>query len=306
MYKSRKQSDASAKKILIKMVLTSDHLTAATSKTVSVSISKNGAAFGAAGGSVAELSGGFYYYTPNSTDLNTLGELVISASATACDNYEDKYVVVPYDVYDAIDVNITKLLGTAWLTPAVAGTPDVNAKLAGGTAWNSGAITKDTFAANTGLSPFSTGTATAGSSTTITLQTALGSDNLSRGATIHLIGGTGAGQSQRIAGYVNSTKVVTVDHAWVVNPDNTTQYVVSRGDVPAVDASGRATISPTGLDTILAPDGTTTLPVALFRMAPYAFGTTSAAGGTTEVFTALGITMTSYNDGVNRTSVVFS
>ena len=32
------------------------------------------------------------------------------------------------------DVNVTHLLGTAWLTPAVAGTPDVNAKLIGGTA----------------------------------------------------------------------------------------------------------------------------------------------------------------------------
>ena len=31
-------------------------------------------------------------------------------------------------------VNVTQLLGTAWLTPAVAGTPDVNAKQIGGTA----------------------------------------------------------------------------------------------------------------------------------------------------------------------------
>ena len=32
------------------------------------------------------------------------------------------------------DVNVTHLLGTAWLTPGVAGTPDVNAKLIGATA----------------------------------------------------------------------------------------------------------------------------------------------------------------------------
>ena len=32
------------------------------------------------------------------------------------------------------DVNVTHLLGTAWLTPAVAGTPDVNSKQVGGTA----------------------------------------------------------------------------------------------------------------------------------------------------------------------------
>lgn len=45
-------------------------------------------------------------------------------------------------------VNVTQLLGTAWLTPGTAGTPDVNAKLAGGTAWGSGAITAASIAAD--------------------------------------------------------------------------------------------------------------------------------------------------------------
>lgn len=45
-------------------------------------------------------------------------------------------------------VDIGKLLGTAWLTPGVAGTPDVNAKQAGGTAWGSGAITAGSIAAD--------------------------------------------------------------------------------------------------------------------------------------------------------------
>ena len=39
-----------------------------------------------------------------------------------------------------IKADVRDLLGTAWLTPGTAGTPDVNTKLAGGTAWNSGAI----------------------------------------------------------------------------------------------------------------------------------------------------------------------
>lgn len=42
----------------------------------------------------------------------------------------------------ATGIDVTKLLGTAWLTPATAGTPDVNAKLIGGqTASASGTIT---------------------------------------------------------------------------------------------------------------------------------------------------------------------
>lgn len=47
-----------------------------------------------------------------------------------------------------IPANVTQLLGTAWLTPGTAGTPDVNTKLAGGTAWGSGAITAAAIAAD--------------------------------------------------------------------------------------------------------------------------------------------------------------
>lgn len=35
---------------------------------------------------------------------------------------------------DVLDVSVIQLLGTAWLTPGTAGTPDINAKLIGGTA----------------------------------------------------------------------------------------------------------------------------------------------------------------------------
>jgi len=48
-----------------------------------------------------------------------------------------------------VKANAVQLLGTAWLTPGTAGTPDVNVKLAGGTAWNSGAIGASTLATDT-------------------------------------------------------------------------------------------------------------------------------------------------------------
>src|ERR1019366_3088098 len=69
------------------------------------------------------------------------------------------------------------------------------------------------------------GTATAGGPSTITLQTVLGIDELVRRNTIAIIGGTGAGQTMNIAGYVNSTKVVTVDQPWAIQPDNTSVYL---------------------------------------------------------------------------------
>ena len=81
------------------------------------------------------------------------------------------------------------------------------------------------------------GTATAGGASTITLQTALGVDNLSNGNLIVIVAGTGAGQSRACLSYVNSTLVQTVDRAWTTNPDSTSVYVILYADLPAVNAS---------------------------------------------------------------------
>ena len=94
----------------------------------------------------------------------------------------------------------------------------------------------------------SSGTATAGGNKTITLQTALGADNMGIGCKIKITSGTGALQMRRITGYVNSTKVVTVDRAWTTNPDNTSVYsVVYDSDVgPTVCKYGAAFTSSAG------------------------------------------------------------
>lgn len=67
------------------MVLTSDHITGATGKTVTVTISKNGAAFAAPAGSVAEISDGLYKITLTAADTDTLGDLAFHCTATDCD-----------------------------------------------------------------------------------------------------------------------------------------------------------------------------------------------------------------------------
>ena len=61
------QNDTSP--IIFALVLSSDHVSAATGKTPSVTLSKNGAVFAAGGGTVTELSNGFYKYTPVSADV---------------------------------------------------------------------------------------------------------------------------------------------------------------------------------------------------------------------------------------------
>jgi hypothetical protein len=75
------------------------------------------------------------------------------------------------------------------------------------------------------------GTAQAGSSTTITLASGASAVNsayssATRNDWIWITSGTGAGQVRRITGYVGSTRIATVDVAWVTAPDNTSVYEV--------------------------------------------------------------------------------
>lgn len=92
---SIKQS--SAFNLPLKMFLASDHVTAATGKTLTVTLSKNGGSFAAAGATVSELTNGWYNVALTTTDTNTLGALVIRATATACDDAEVVAQVVAFD-----------------------------------------------------------------------------------------------------------------------------------------------------------------------------------------------------------------
>lgn len=84
---------STARDLVFFMVLTSDHLTGATGKTVTVTLSKNGAAFGAAAGAVSEISSGWYKVAGNATDSNTGGALALHATAAACDATDDRFDV---------------------------------------------------------------------------------------------------------------------------------------------------------------------------------------------------------------------
>lgn len=108
-----------------------------------------------------------------------------------------------------------------------AGVPKVDVSHAAGTAWNSGAIARATFAADTGLQSIRSNTAQAGGASTITLDASASAvDDFYNGASILTTGGTGAGQFRIITDYVGATKVTTVDAAWATNPDNTTTFAI--------------------------------------------------------------------------------
>lgn len=107
----RKQS-TSTYVVPLYMVLSTDHITPATSKTVSVTLSKNGAAFGAAAGAVSELSSGVYTLAGHATDTDTLGPLVVLATASGCDPYLVELTVVAFDPFAATNLGLTNFDAT--------------------------------------------------------------------------------------------------------------------------------------------------------------------------------------------------
>jgi hypothetical protein len=78
-----KQSTAYTRMFL--MIDSSDHISAKTGLTVTVTLSKAGAAFGAAGGTVTEVANGWYKIVLTTTDTNTLGDLVVHCTSTGAD-----------------------------------------------------------------------------------------------------------------------------------------------------------------------------------------------------------------------------
>lgn len=105
-----KQS-STGRPLLFLLLSSSDHVTGATGKTPTVTISKNGGAFAAPAGAVTELANGWYQVAGNATDTNTLGPLVLHATASGCD---------PTDVVFAVE---EELPGQLALPAQAAGRP---------------------------------------------------------------------------------------------------------------------------------------------------------------------------------------
>jgi hypothetical protein len=71
------------------------------------------------------------------------------------------------------------------------------------------------------------GVAQGGGASTITLNTLASSqNNVYLGQIIFIVAGTGADQARMVVGYNGTTKVVTVDAAWIIQPDNTSIYAM--------------------------------------------------------------------------------
>lgn len=69
-----------------KMISSSDHFSLKTGAAPVVNLSKAGAAFGAAGGTVTEIANGWYKIALSTTDTNTLGDLAYYITGTGADD----------------------------------------------------------------------------------------------------------------------------------------------------------------------------------------------------------------------------
>lgn len=96
------------------MVLSIDHLTGAVSKSPTVTLSKNGGAFGAAAGAVTEVANGIYSLAGNATDRNALGELWLHATATGCDPVDVKVDILTDDPFAAGTVDTAAIAAAVW------------------------------------------------------------------------------------------------------------------------------------------------------------------------------------------------
>ena len=88
---------STSKVVVFKAYLASDHVTEATGKTIAITISKNGGAFGnpSAGATNATgISSGWYSVTLSTTDTNTLGPLAIRGAEGTIDDVGTLYEVV--------------------------------------------------------------------------------------------------------------------------------------------------------------------------------------------------------------------
>lgn len=100
------QQGSAASPLVFLLVLTSDHISPATGKTPTVTLSKNGAAFASPAGAVTEIGNGWYQVAGHATDSNTVGPLILHATAAASDPSDREYGVVDADAVLKRDMSL--------------------------------------------------------------------------------------------------------------------------------------------------------------------------------------------------------
>lgn len=98
MHRQRKQNSTS-NPIQFLMIDNTDHVSAKTGLNPAVTLSKNGGAFAGATGAITEVGSGWYSLAGNAGDRDTLGELLVHATAAGADPFDGIYEIVKFDPF---------------------------------------------------------------------------------------------------------------------------------------------------------------------------------------------------------------
>jgi hypothetical protein len=91
-----KQS-STAQPLLFQLIDTADHIAGKTGATPTVTLRKPGGSFASPAGAVTEIANGWYEVAGNATDTNTLGPLILHATASGADPTDVVFEIVAFD-----------------------------------------------------------------------------------------------------------------------------------------------------------------------------------------------------------------
>ena len=120
----RKAKQSTAKNVMVLMVDSTDHVTGKTGLTLTITASKDGAAFASISPTVTERGNGWYSVALTASHTDTLGDLALHATAAGADP-ADMVLLVEAGATDA-DVS-TRLATAGYTAPDNAGIAAINA-----------------------------------------------------------------------------------------------------------------------------------------------------------------------------------
>lgn len=103
------KKDIATQPLVFLMIDSSDHMTGKTGLSPTVTLSKNGASFASPSGSISEIGYGWYQVAGHASDTNTLGTLVLHATASGADPVDDRYEIIACDLQDATSLGLSRI-----------------------------------------------------------------------------------------------------------------------------------------------------------------------------------------------------
>jgi len=116
----RKARQSTAKNVMVLMVSSSDHVTGLSGATLTVTASKNGAAFASISPTVTGRGDGWYALALTGSHLDTLGDFALHVTAASADP-SDMVLLVEAGATDADSSLIAKILRNRMVTDPATG-----------------------------------------------------------------------------------------------------------------------------------------------------------------------------------------